>query len=65
MQNWRNDAAKRHRHQKFSPLRGANRMLMPKSNCLAVDSVFEGLECCYEHRYAEPEPLEPMNIVRN
>ena len=39
-------------------------MFMPKSNCLEVDSVFEGFECCFEHRYAEPEPLEPIDFVR-
>ena len=40
-------------------------MFMPKSNCLDVDSVYEGLECCMsiEHRYGEPEPLEPINFV--
>lgn len=28
--------------------------------CSMVDSVFEGLECCSEHRYADPEPLEQI-----
>ena len=40
-------------------------MFMPKLNCLEVDSVFEGLECCNEHRYAEPESLEPIDFVRS